>query len=120
MLKLQSLSRKILKTSAIMVLLADQKVKIVQFWHETKSYITVRRKFCKEFDVHMRNAPNDTTIKRIVEHFEAKGTVHNTHKGNSGRPSVVKKGQANIDAVCNSTTKNVSSPSLTGTGYFSV
>ena len=34
-----------------------------------------------------------------MKHLESTGTVHNMHKGHSGRPAAVTKSQANIDAV---------------------
>ena len=45
----------------------------------------------------------EAIIKRVVKHFEDKGTVRNTNKGNSGQPGSVTKIQANIDKVRNST-----------------
>lgn len=82
-----------------MVFTAEQKIKIVQLWYETKSYVMVRRRFCREFSIRSHYSPKNNIIHRFVNHFETKGTVHNTHKGNSGRPAAVTRNQANIDAV---------------------
>ena len=86
-----------------MVFIEQQKIKIIKFWYESKSYVQVRRSFCREFNVHTRDGPKNNTIKRIVKHFEDEGSVRNTNKGNSGRPASVTKIQANIDKVRNST-----------------
>ena len=86
-----------------MVFTEQQKIKIIKFWCESKSYFQVRHSFCHEFNVHTRDGPKNNTIKRIVKHFEDKSIVINTNKGNSGRPVSVTKIQANIDKVRNST-----------------
>ena len=99
-----------------MVFTEQQKIKIIKFWYESKSYVEVRRSFCREFNVHTRDSPKNNAIKRIVKHFEDKGTVRNTNKGNSGRPASVTKIQENIDKVRNSTInspKKSPSPSFT-------
>ena len=62
----------------------------------------VRHRFCREFNINIRDAPKDNIILRFVNHFEGKGSVHNTNKGNSGRQGVVTKTQAKIDAARNS------------------
>ena len=80
-----------------------KKMKIIKFWYESKFYVEVRRSFCREFNVHTRDGPKNNAIKRIVKHFEDKGTVRNTNKGNSGRPASVTRIQENIDKVRNST-----------------
>ena len=85
-----------------MVFTEQQKIKIITFWYESKSYVEVRRSFCHEFNVHTRDGPKNA-IKRIVKHFEDKGTMRNTNKGNSGWPASVTKIQKNIDKVRNST-----------------
>ena len=57
------------------------------------------RRFCREYDLRTRDGPTNCAIQRIVKHFEHKGTVHNQSKGNSGRPALVTKSQANIDIM---------------------
>jgi len=86
-----------------MVFTEQQKIKIIKFWYESKSYVQVRRSFCREFNVRTRVGPKNNAIKRIVRHFEDKGTIKNSNKGNSGRPASITKNQANIDKVRNST-----------------
>ena len=58
-----------------MVFTEQQKIKIIKFWYESKSYVEVRRSFCREFNVHTRDGPKNNAIKRIVKHFEDKGTL---------------------------------------------
>ena len=98
-----------------MVFTEQQKIKIIKFWYESKSYVEVRRPFCREFNVHTHDGPKNNASKRIVKYFEDKGTVRNTNKGNSGRPASVTKIQENIDKVRNSTikSKKIPSPSVT-------
>ena len=57
------------KFVAVMVFTVEQKIKIIEFWYETKSYIMVRR-ICRKFNVDMRDAPKDNIILRFVNHFE--------------------------------------------------
>ena len=80
-----------------MVFTPEQKIKIVQFWDETKSYITVRRLFCHEFELLSRDAPSSKLIMIFVQHLDSTGIVqlHNTHKSSS----TVTMSQANIDSV---------------------
>ena len=85
-----------------MVFTEQQKIKIITFWYESKSYVEVCRSFCREFNVHTRDGPKNA-IKQIVKHFEDKGTMRNTNKGNSGWPASITKIQENIDKVRNST-----------------
>ena len=82
-----------------MVFTGDQKIKIVEFWYETQSYVAVRRRFCRDFNLKTRDGPKNGEILRFVKHFKQKGTVHSTHKGRSGRPATVTKNQANIEMV---------------------
>ena len=64
-----------------MVFTQQQKIKIIKFWYESKSYIEVHRSFYREFNVHTCDGPKKNAIKRIVKHFEDKGTVRNTNIG---------------------------------------
>ena len=59
-----------------MVFTPEQKIKIVQFWDEAKSYITVRRLFCHKFELPSRDAPSSKVIMIFVQHLDSTGTVH--------------------------------------------
>ena len=48
-----------------MVFTEQEKIKIVQFWYESKSYVQVRHSFC-EFNVHTRDGPKNNAIKRLL------------------------------------------------------
>ena len=72
-----------------MVFTEQQKIKIVQFWYESKSYAQVCHSFCCEFNVHTQVGPKNNAIKKIVKHFEDKGTIRKSYKGNSGRPATI-------------------------------
>ena len=52
-----------------MVFTEQQKIKIIKFWYESKSYVEIRCFFCREFNVHTRDGPKNNAIKRIVKHF---------------------------------------------------
>ena len=58
-----------------MVFTPEQKIKIVQFWDEAKSHITVRRLFCHEFELLSSDTPSSKLII-IVQHLDSTGTVH--------------------------------------------
>ena len=55
-----------------------KKIKIVQFWDEAKSYITVRRLFCHEFELLSSDTPSSKLIMIFVQHLDSTGTVHTT------------------------------------------
>ena len=59
-----------------MVFTPEQRIKIVQFWDEAKSYITVRLLFCHEFELVSRDAPSNKLIMIFVQHLDSTGTVH--------------------------------------------
>ena len=60
-----------------------QRVKIIEWWHQTRSVVQIQRNYCKHFEV--RNAPERKTIARIVRKFPNLGTVCDLQKGESGR-----------------------------------
>ena len=59
-----------------MVFTPEQKIKIVQFSYKAKSYVTVRRRFCHEFDLLSQDAPISKFIMIFVHHLDSTGTVH--------------------------------------------
>ena len=52
------------------------KIKIVQFWYEAKSYVTVRRQFCREFELLSRDASSSKLIMIFMQHLDSTVTVH--------------------------------------------
>ena len=62
---------------------------MVQFWYETRSFISVKRNFRREYGSSPSETPNNNAISRIVQHFEKEGTVHGKSQGRSGRSPVV-------------------------------
>ena len=87
-----------------MVFTQEQKIKIIELWFSTKSYITVRRNYCRHYHVNMSAAPRNNEIARFVKHFVSHGSVSSTHKCNSGRPSTITKDKDVIERVKNSVT----------------
>lgn len=70
-----------------------QKTRIVELWNETKSPVTVRRRFIREVGLTSReklSAPSNKTIYGIVKHFQEFGTVHPQRKGKSGNARTVR------------------------------
>ena len=66
-----------------------KKIKIVQFWYETRSFVSVKRRFRREYGCNPSETPHNNAISRIVHHFEKEGTVHGKNQGRSGRSPVV-------------------------------
>ena len=64
-------------------LTTQQRTKIVEFWHQTKSVKQVQRLYCEHFNV--QHQPNYRTIKSTIAKFNNVGTVSNLHRGHSGR-----------------------------------
>ena len=71
-----------------MVQLLNKK-KIIKLWYEEKSYVWVRRRFCQEFNINTHTASDRKAVWKVVNQFESKGTIRDSHKGNSGRPLLV-------------------------------
>lgn len=73
----------------------DERIKLAQFYLESKSVVLTQRKFKRHFSV--RTAPTRKTILRITEKLLAHGDVRNRNKGNCGpkisvsTPETIKK-----------------------------
>jgi len=71
----------------------DQKVRIIELWNESKSCVTVRRKFIIEYGLNGRekySAPSNKIIGELVQHFQQYGSVHPQRKGKSGNKRTVR------------------------------
>ena len=71
----------------------EEKTKIVEFWIQTKSYVTVRRKFIWHFGLtgsEKKTAPKNQTIKYVVENRRKYGSVHQMRKDRSGHLRTVR------------------------------
>lgn len=79
-----------------MTLSIEQRGKIADFYFETHSIALTRRAYCLHFNV--KNAPNRSTIWRILKKFKTERTLHNVNKGRSGRPKTVRSPE-NIESV---------------------
>ena len=56
----------------------EQKIKIVECWNATKSYITICHMFCNEFGIDGRfrtNTSSNTIIKAVVNKWQPCGSV---------------------------------------------
>ena len=70
-----------------MVFTPEQKIKIIQFWSEAKSYITVHHLFCHEFELLSRDASSIKLIMIFLQHLDSTGTVHAAqHESSSAVP----------------------------------
>ena len=65
----------------------DERIKVVQFYLETKTVILTQRKFKRNFSA--RTAPTRKTILRSTEKFIAHGTVKNQYKGTCGPKTTI-------------------------------
>ena len=92
--------------------LISKKLKYFQFWYEFKSYVQVRRFFCREFNVHARDGPQNNAIKRIVKHFEDKSTIRKSYKRNRERPAtIIRTRQTSTRYAISPSTRYAISPS---------
>ena len=93
-----------------MVYSKEQKIKIVEWWLESKCYTTVRRRYAREFNVRYAKAPQQKYIQYTVQKFMSKGTVLDCRKREAGAPITVRS-PANVDRVCASVQQSPKSPS---------
>ena len=92
--------------------LISKKLKYFQFWYEFKSYVQVRRFFCREFNVYARDGPQNNAIKRIVKHFEDKSTIRKSYKRNRERPAtIIRTRQTSTRYAISPSTRYAISPS---------
>ena len=81
-----------------MVYSKEQKIKIIEWWFETKCYATVRRRYAREFDVRYVRASQQKFIQYMVQKFMTKGTVLDCRKEKAGAP-ITARSPANVDRV---------------------
>ena len=82
-----------------MVYSKEQKIKIIEWWFETKCYTTVHRRYAQEFYVHYVEAPQQNFIQYTVQKSMTKGTVLDCRKEEAGAP-ITARSLANVDRVC--------------------
>lgn len=75
---------------------SQERIKIVEFYLLTNSFVSTQRRFRLHFNV--RNGPTNKTIKNLVENFRRKGSILNLNRGASGRPVSVRS-EENIETV---------------------
>ena len=87
---------------------SDQKLQIVKYWYETKSYVTVCRMFAKKYGFRRGPEPTNLKILKIVHHFDKEKTLMNCNKVRSGRDSIVspEKKEEVCQSVVNSPKKS--------------
>ena len=81
-----------------MVDFKEQKIKIVEWWFETKCYTAVRHCYAREFNVRYVEAPLQKFIQYMVQKFMTKGTVLDCRKEKAGAP-IAARSPANVDRV---------------------
>ena len=82
-----------------MVLSAEEKIKIVQVWYETRSFVSLKRSFRREYGCNPSETPHNNVISRSVHHFEKEVVVHGKNQGRSGRSSVVTGDSDKVEEV---------------------
>ena len=75
-----------IKSLSAMVFSAEENIKIVQFWCETRSFVSVKHSFRREYGCNASETPHNNAISH---HFEKEGTVHGKNQVRSGRSPVV-------------------------------
>ena len=96
-----------------MVYSKEQKIKIVEWWFESKCYKTVRRRYALEFNVRYVEAPQQKFIQYTIQKFMTKGTVPDCRKGKAGAP-ITARSPTNVDRVRVSVQKIQKGPSVAG------
>ena len=96
-----------------MVYFKEQKIKIVEWWFETKYYTTVRCRYAREFNARCVEAPQQKFIQYTVQKFMTKGTALDCRKEKVGAP-ITAKSPANVDRVRASVQQSPKSPSGAG------
>ena len=81
-----------------MVYSKEQKIKIVEWWFETKCYTAVCRRSAREFNVRYVEAPQHKFIQYTVRKFMTKGTLLDYRKEKAGAP-ITARSPANVDRV---------------------
>ena len=79
-------------------LTVQQRTKIVELWHQTKSVIQVQRLYSRHFGIHLHHAPNFRTIKCTIAKFTNVGSICDLHKGHSGRKRTCRS-EENVEMV---------------------
>ena len=64
-----------------MVLSAEEKIKMVQFWYETRSLVSVKRSFRRGNGCNPSETPHNNAISRIVHHFRKRGQCMESIRG---------------------------------------
>ena len=75
------------------------KIKIIEWWFETKCYTAVCCCYAQEFNVRYVEALQQKFIQYMVQKFMAKGTVLDCRKEKAGAP-ITARSLANVDRVC--------------------
>ena len=76
----------------------EQKIKIVEWWFETKCCTTVRRRCAREFNVRYVEARQQKFIQYTVQKFMTKETVLDCSKEKAGAP-ITARSPENVDKV---------------------
>ena len=88
-----------IKSLSAMVLSAEEKIKIVHFWYETRSFVSLKRSFRREYGCNPSETPHNNVISRSVHHFEKEGIVHGKNQGRSGRSRMVMGDSDKVEEV---------------------
>ena len=88
-----------IKSLSAMVLSSEEKIKIVQFWYETRSFVSLKRSVRREYGCNPSETPHNNIISRSVHHFEKEVVVHGKNQGRSGRSPVVTGGSDKVEEV---------------------
>lgn len=87
------------------VLSKEMKTKVVRYWFETKSWITVKRKLIRYNGLNYRDIPCRKSLENIVSKFSEHGEISDIRKGRVGRKKSSRTIE-NIERVAESVQNN--------------
>ena len=81
----------------------EERVKIVEFFIETRSITATQRRFCNYYGIKFGNKPDYKMVVDIVNRFQSTGSIHVTATRERDPPI---RTPANIAQVCRSVENN--------------
>jgi len=84
-----------------MTLPIDFKIKVVQFWYETKSIVMVKRRLANEFGLMPRQIPGRSTLIKIIKKFVETGKLDRAPVNPLGRKRTARTDE-NVNRVLGS------------------
>ena len=81
-----------------MTLTKAMKIKVIEWWFETKSIVTIKRRLQNVFRLAPHQLPSRSTARYIVNKFIGSGELTNPRATRTGRPQTARHGR-NVQIV---------------------